>query len=262
MNISLIGKTALVCGGSQGIGYATAKVMATQGATCILLARNEAAMQSAIEDFDKQNGQQHHYFVADVMEQNTLKQIAKTINEKFKIDILINNSGGPAGGPILQAEPEAFLNTFQQHLIANHILAQIFIPGMQQRNYGRIIQIISTSVKAPILNLGVSNTIRAAVASWAKTLASEIGHTGITVNNILPGATLTDRLANLLEKQATQQNKELHEVEDEWRNAIPAKRFGQPEEIANVIAFLASPAASYVNGTSIPVDGGRTPNLN
>jgi 3-oxoacyl-[acyl-carrier protein] reductase len=262
MNLSLLNKTAVVCGGSQGIGFATAKELATLGATCILLARNETALQSAIDALDKSNNQQHHYYVVDVIDQIALKNVTTLINEKYKVEILINNSGGPAGGPIIDAAPEAFIQTFQQHLIANHLLAQAFIPVMQQQKYGRIIQVISTSVKAPLHGLGVSNTVRAAVASWAKTLANEIGHTGITINNVLPGATLTERLGTLIEKQAAAQGKQIHEVEEEWRTVIPAKRFGLPEEIANVIAFLASPAASYVNGVSLSVDGGRTPNLN
>lgn len=262
MNISLLGKTAVICGGSQGIGFATAKVLASLGANCILLARTEESLQSAILELDLSQNQQHHYYVVDMMDQENLKNVANDILKTTTVHILVNNSGGPSGGPIMDAEPQAFLNTFNQHLIASHILAKCFIPKMKEAGYGRLIQIISTSVKAPLHGLGVSNTIRAAVASWAKTLANEIGHTGITVNNVLPGATLTERLGTLIEKQATAQNKQIHEVEDEWRSVIPAKRFGLPEEIANVVGFLASPAASYVNGVSLPVDGGRTPNLN
>jgi 3-oxoacyl-[acyl-carrier protein] reductase len=262
MNINLLNKTAVMSGGSQGIGFATAKVLAELGANCILLARTEDVLISAAAELNLNQNQQHHYYTIDMLQHDNLRSVANDINQHHKVDILINNSGGPSGGPIIDATPEAFLNTFNQHLIANHILAQSFIPAMQKNKYGRIIQIISTSVKAPIHGLGVSNTIRAAVASWSKTLANEIGHTGITVNNVLPGATLTERLSSLIEKQAATQGKQIHEVEDEWRSIIPAKRFGLPEEIANVVAFLASPAASYVNGVSIQVDGGRTPNLN
>jgi 3-oxoacyl-[acyl-carrier protein] reductase len=261
MNISLINKTALINGGSAGIGFACAKVIADSGATCILFARNEKALQAAVEDLATPANQQHAYYIVDATDHEALRKTVAVIKEKYNVEILINNSGGPASGPIIEATPEAFLQTFQQHLITNHLLAQAFVPTMISQQYGRIIQIISTSVKAPLHGLGVSNTVRAAVASWAKTLANEIGHTGITVNNILPGATLTERLGSLIEKQALAQGKQIHEVEDEWKNNIPARRFGQPEEIANVVAFLASPAASYVNGTSIAVDGGRTPNL-
>jgi 3-oxoacyl-[acyl-carrier protein] reductase len=262
MNLELTNKTAVICGGSQGIGFATAQQLSLLGANCILLARHEESLQSAVLELDLAQNQQHHYYEVDMLDHANLKKVADDILLNHPVHILINNSGGPNGGPILEAPAEAFLQTFNQHLIASHILAQAFIPAMQKEHYGRIIQIISTSVKSPIIGLGVSNTIRASVASWAKTLASEIGHTGITVNNVLPGATVTERLSSIIEKQAAAQHKQIHEVEEEWRSSIPAKRFGQPEEIANVVAFLASPAASYVNGVSIQVDGGRTPNLN
>ncbi len=262
MQLSLLQKTAVICGASQGIGLATAQALALLGANCILLSRNEENLLQACASLDMEQGQQHHYYAVDVMDKENLQNVADDINAEHKVSILINNSGGPAGGPIIEAQADAFLNTFNQHLLTNHLLAQAFVPAMQQLGYGRIIQVISTSVKAPLHNLGVSNTIRAAVAGWAKSLSNEIGHTGITVNNVLPGATTTDRLSTLLQKQATTQNKTVEQVEQEWQSIIPAKRFGTPEEIANVVAFLASPAASYVNGVSIQVDGGRTPNLN
>jgi 3-oxoacyl-[acyl-carrier protein] reductase len=262
MQLSLLHKTAVIVGASQGIGLATAQALALIGANCILLARNENNLLQAAASLDMEQGQQHHYYAVDVLDKEDLQHVADDINANHKVSILINNSGGPAGGPIIDASADAFLNTFNQHLLTNHLLAQAFIPTMQAQGYGRIIQIISTSVKAPLHNLGVSNTIRAAVAGWAKSLANEIGTNGITVNNVLPGATNTERLTTLLEKQATAQNKSIAQVAQEWQSTIPAKRFGTPEEIANVVAFLASPAASYVNGVSIQVDGGRTPNLN
>src|SRR5690606_21533160 len=172
--------------------------------------------------------------------------------------ILVNNSGGPAAGPATEAKPEAFLQAFQQHLICNHILATLVIPGMKQAGFGRIINIISTSVKIPLKNLGVSNTIRGAVASWAKTMSNELGQFGITVNNVLPGATATGRLEAIINNKVAKTGMEQARVEEEMLAEIPAKRFGMPEEIAAMVAFLASPAAGYVNGTSIPVDGGRT----
>ncbi len=262
MNISLVNKVAVIGGGSQGIGFATAQLLAQQGATCILIARSQEPLIQAVAKLDASHNQSHAYYAVDVCNTEALQAVTNIINANYKVHILINNSGGPSGGPIVEATAAAFMSTFQQHLIASHILAQAFIPNMITEGYGRIIQVISTSVKAPLHGLGVSNTIRAAVASWAKTLANEIGHTGITVNNVLPGATLTSRLTTLLQKQATAQGKPLQQVEAEWQSVIPANRFGLPEEIASVITFLASPAASYVNGVSISVDGGRTPNLN
>lgn len=261
MNLSLLNRTAVINGGSRGIGFATAKELSLLGARCILLARTVDSLQSAIEDLDTTQGQRHAYYTVDASDIEALRQTAETIVQEYAVDILVNNSGGPAGGPLLDSKSDAFTNTFQQHIIAAHTLAQAFIPGMKERGYGRIIQVISTSVKTPLHNLGVSNTIRAAMAGWSKTLANEVAHWGITVNNILPGATLTERLSGLIEKQAATQGRSVHEVEDEWKSAIPVKRFGLPEEIASVAAFLATPAAAYVNGVSIAVDGGRTPTL-
>src|SRR5690606_16010200 len=142
--------------------------------------------------------------------------------------------------------------------IINQLLAQCVLPGMKKEGYGRIINIISTSVKIPLQTLGVSNTIRAAVAACAKTLSNEVGQYNITVNNILPGSTQTDRLDSLIAEREKKEDTSREMVEKEMTDKIPLKRFGTPEEIANVAAFLASPAASYVNGVSIPVDGGRT----
>ncbi len=258
MQLSLTGKRALISGSTQGIGFAIAKGLAELGASCILLARNENALQNAIQSLDKSQGQQHDFLVADFFD---YKSVAETVNNYVKtnnIHILINNSGGPAGGPITEANPDAFLQTFEQHLICNHLLAQAVVPGMKADNYGRIINIISTSVKIPLKGLGVSNTIRGAVASWAKTMANELGVFGITVNNVLPGATATGRLRSIIANKAAKLQTEDDAIAKEMMEEIPMKRFADPEEIAAMAVFLASPAASYVSGTSIPVDGGRT----
>ncbi|HNN32028.1 MAG TPA: SDR family oxidoreductase, partial [Chitinophagaceae bacterium] len=167
----------------------------------------------------------------------------------------------PNAGQITDATEQQFLDTFNRHLICNHILTKAVINGMKEAGFGRIINIISTSVKIPLPNLGVSNTIRGAVASWSKTMANELGQFNITVNNVLPGATATGRLKNIIENNASKKNITLEEIENEMQKEIPMKRFAQPEEIANAVAFLASPAASYINGVSIPVDGGRTGSL-
>ncbi len=262
MNIDLTNKTAVICGGSKGIGFATAQALASMGANCILIARNEKSLQQAAAYLDMEQGQQHYYYELDVLDHAAVKEVANDINLHHNVHILINNTGGPSGGPIIDADASQFIYTFNQHLIASHLFTQAFLPKMISENYGRIIQIISTSVKAPLVGLGVSNTIRASVASWAKTLANEIGHTGVTVNNVLPGATDTDRLRSLHQAQAEAQQKTIEQIQQEWLAVIPANRFGTPEEVANVVAFLASPAASYVNGVSIQVDGGRVPNLN
>ena len=258
MNLSLSGKRAIVGGSTQGIGLAIARELASQGASCTLLARNENSLKEAVASLDTNSGQQHEYLVADFHQSEQLKAIVEAYVKDHDVHILINNSGGPASGPITEAETTSFLAAFNQHLICNHILTQAVIPSMKRSGYGRIINVISTSVKIPLKNLGVSNTIRGAVASWAKTMANELGAFQITVNNVLPGATRTGRLSSLIEVMAQKQNTTTAQVETHMTEEIPMRRFADAEEIANVAAFLASPAASYVNGVSIPVDGGRT----
>lgn len=258
MNLSLSSKTALICGSTQGIGLATAIELAALGANCILLARNEAALTEAVKLLPANTNQQHTILVADFSKPTEVSSVIEKFMKDHSVHILINNTGGPAGGPIVDAKEEEFINTFNQHLICNHILTTAVVPFMKQSGYGRIINIISTSVKIPLKNLGVSNTIRGAVASWAKTMANELGQFNITVNNVLPGATNTTRLKNIIENNATKKATTISEIEKELQQEIPMKRFAEASEIAAVVAFLASPAASYVNGVSIPVDGGRT----
>ena len=258
MNLSLSGKRAVIGGSTQGIGFAIAKELALQGASCLLLARNEQSLKEAVAKLDTTAGQAHDYRVADYNQPEKLKEIITEYVKDNEVHILINNSGGPASGPITEAETTSFLNAFNQHLICNHILTQAVVPSMKRSGYGRIINVISTSVKIPLKNLGVSNTIRGAVASWAKTMANELGAFQITVNNVLPGATRTGRLSSLIDVMAQKQNSTVDHVEAHMTEEIPMRRFADAEEIANVAVFLASPAASYVNGVSIPVDGGRT----
>jgi 3-oxoacyl-[acyl-carrier protein] reductase len=258
MNLSLEGKYAVVCGSTQGIGLAIAEELALLGANCTLIARNEASLQAAIPKLDIALRQQHNYLVADFSQPEELKKIIAAHVAANPVHILINNTGGPPGGPITEASEEAFLNTFNQHLICNHILTKAVVPSMKKEGYGRIINIISTSVKIPLKNLGVSNTIRGAVASWAKTMANELGEFNITVNNVLPGFTTTARLTAIIDNVAKKGNTVVDMVEKNMKEEVPMKRFADASEIAAVAAFLASPAASYVNGVSIPVDGGRT----
>ena len=263
MNLSLKDHNALVCGSSQGIGKAAAMELARMGATVTLLARNEQKLQEVQKELPRPNQQKHSYIVADFSQPELVKvkveeHLSKT-SQPFHI--LVNNTGGPPGGPITESGVEAFLSAFHAHLINNHILATTVLDGMKKAGYGRIINVISTSVKAPLANLGVSNTIRGAVANWAKTMANEVGQFNITVNNVLPGATSTERLTSIIDNKATKQNISVEEASKSMQNAVPMKRFGKPEEIANAIAFLASPAAAYINGINLPVDGGRTASL-
>ena len=252
--------SALVCGGSKGIGLASAKKLASMGATVTLVSRNEIELQKATSDLPCPVGQSHRYIAIDTNDLDNLvskiKDTATQIGKPYLI--LINNSGGPAAGPIANAKIEEFESAFRQHLLVNHTIAMLLKEDMIQHQFGRIINIISTSVKQPLANLGVSNTIRAAVANWSKTLATELAPYGITVNNVLPGATATSRLSEIIQNKSKKLNVESDTVEKEMISEIPMKRFAQPEEIAAAVGFLASKSASYITGINIPVDGGRT----
>src|SRR5215831_14509167 len=258
MNLSLERKNAVICGSTQGIGLAIAEELALLGANCTLVARNEGSLKEVIKELDIAMRQQHNYLVVDFSKPDEVKNIIEQHVKDHTVHILINNTGGPPAGHVFDASEEDFLRAFNQHLICNHILTKAVVPSMKKEKYGRIINIISTSVKIPLKNLGVSNTIRGAVASWAKTMANELGQFNITVNNLLPGNITTQRLSSLIETTAKKGNVVMQVVEQNMKDEIPLKRFGAPSEIASLAAFLASPAGSYISGTSIPVDGGKT----
>lgn len=261
MITDLTGKRAIICGSTQGIGKAAAHELALLGASITLVARNEEMLKQVISELPADDTESHNYLVADFNDPESLKPGLNQLLTKHPIDILVNNTGGPPSGPVLEAETGDFTRAFASHLICNQILAQAVVPGMKAARWGRIINIISTSVKTPLRGLGVSNTIRGAVANWAKTLSFELAPFGITVNNVLPGMTRTGRLESLIASRAEKEDKTPHEVELEMLKEIPAGRFADAHEVAAAIAFLASPAASYINGVSIPVDGGKTPAL-
>lgn len=261
MNLDLTDKNALVCGSTAGIGKASAKQLAALGATVTLVARNEEKLRETLIELSPDQGQKHNYFIADFSNVDDVREKAALIAEQKTFHILVNNTGGPKGGPIFSADTEEFVKAFNQHLVCNQILVQALVPGMKKADYGRIINIISTSVKQPIDGLGVSNTIRGAVANWSKTLANELGPFGITVNNVLPGFTATDRLTDIVANAAKKFNKTEAEASEFMKSLVPARRFAQPGEVANAVAFLASEAASYINGINLPVDGGRTKSL-
>ena len=259
MNLSLRNKKAVVCGSTQGIGKAIAEELSRQGVNLTLIARDKQALENVVKKLDASLGQSHDYLCVDFSDDNFENKISDL--SSLNIDILINNTGGPASGPITDANPDDFLLAFKMHLLNNQLLIKKVIDNMKKNSFGRIINIISTSVKAPIPGLGVSNTIRAAVANWAKTLSLELGPYGITVNNVLPGFTSTNRLKSLIKKKSTILGKSISEVESEMKNTVPLKRFGDASEVANAVVFLSSPAASYINGINLPVDGGRTASL-
>lgn len=262
MNLDLANKTALVCGASQGLGLAVAKELAVCGASVILLARNEEKLQAAVKTLAASSAQAHSYIAADTANPADVREkVNAYITADKPIHILVNNTGGPPSGPMITTKAEDLETAFRSHLITSHTLVQLVFEGMKQAGYGRIINIVSTSVKQPINGLGISNTVRAAVANWAKTLANEIGMYGITVNNVLPGFTNTDRLGYLFGKQAESAGKTVEQITEQSISQIPARRLGEPEEFAAAVAFLCSPAAGYINGINLPVDGGRTGGL-
>lgn len=259
METSLEGRHALVSGGSRGIGRAAAEALATLGARVTLVARDPDVLAAACAALP---GDGHRFVQADAADPAALRRAVEAhLAAHGAATILVNNSGGPPGGPVHLAEPAAFEAAFRQHLLSAHQLVQATLPGMRAAGYGRIINVISTSVKEPIRDLGVSNTVRGAVANWAKTLAGELGRDGITVNNVLPGYTATQRLDYIFDTKAKKSSRPRAEIEAEAKASVPLGRFAEPAEVAAVIAFLATPAAAYVNGVSIPVDGGRTGSL-
>ncbi len=257
LDINLRGRRALVGGASKGIGKACATVLASMGANVTVMARSADVLQAVVDALPCSDGQRHTLITADVQRPDELcNLVSHHVDNHGGFDIVINNTAGPAAGRIVDSNTNQLMQTFADHVLVSHQLMLILRGYMVENEWGRIINIISTSVKSPLEGLGVSNTIRGAMASWSKTLATELAPFGVTVNNVLPGATATERLSAIIERKA--QGRSITEVEEEMLAEIPMKRFGRPEEIAAAVGFLASPAAGYITGTSIVVDGGRT----
>lgn len=261
MDLKLDGKNAVVCGSTQGIGKASAIELALLGADITLIARDEKKLKAVVKDLPTPLGQKHDYLVADFNFPESLQSGLEKHFSRETFHILVNNTGGPAPGNVLDAKGDEFIKAFSNHLLCNQVLVQALLPGMKKTGYGRIINIISTSVKVPLRGMGVSNTIRGAVASWAKTLSVEVAPYGITVNNVLPGASMTARLESLMKNRAKKSGKSVEDIKREMMAEIPAGRISDPSEVAAAVAFLASPAAGYINGINLPVDGGRTGTL-
>jgi 3-oxoacyl-[acyl-carrier protein] reductase len=262
MNLDLTNKTALVCGASQGLGLACATELALLGANVIVASRSDDKLRSVVKQLDTAKNQKHQFLVLDLAVPEAVKQaVQSSLIKGSPIHILVNNAGGPPSGPMIDTDSAEMEKAFRTHVISSHLLAQLVVPGMIKSGFGRIINIVSTSVKQPINGLGISNLVRAAVANWAKTLANEMAGFGITVNNVLPGYTNTDRLNYLFSKQASDQGLTKNDILERTIAAIPAKRVGEPSEFGAAVAFLCSPAAAYINGINLPVDGGRTGSL-
>ena len=255
-NNALDGKTALICGASRGIGAATAKIMAKAGANVILASRSEDQLIALLNELSALGEGHHQILVMDLEDTDNIATCIQPILDNGPIHILVNNAGGPPGGPLLNASVEELAQPFTRHLHAAHTLVKLLTPGMVMANYGRIIQIVSTSVREPIPNLGVSNTLRGAMASWAKSLSREL-HPSITINNVLPGFTDTERLGSLAQSIHDRTGQSIEAIHDGWMSQVPIERLIDPLEPASVIAFLASPAAGAIRGVSLPVDGGR-----
>lgn len=257
MDLSLRGRHALVCGASEGIGRAAAHELALLGADVTVLSRRAEALAGVVAALPRDDGQRHGFVAADVSAHDTFRAKIEALVAGKPVHVLVNNTGGPPGGPAHSADASAYLDAFQRHLLANQLLVQAVLPGMRIDRWGRIVNVVSTSVREPIPNLGVSNTVRGAVASWAKTLSRELAPLGITVNNVLPGYTETGRIAQILRDRATATGQSEDAIAEGMRKSVPAGRFAQPGEVAAAIAFLCSPAAAYINGVSLAVDGGR-----
>ena len=261
INLKMPGKNVLVCGSSAGIGKATAHVFAQMEANVILMARNQQKLQTVLASLTRVGNQKHHAIVADFFKPQEVEARIKAYLNDNPIHVLINNTGGPDTGPLLQKSSEDLLKFLNQHLICAHLLAQAIVPAMKTTGYGRIINIISNSAKQPLPNMGLSNTIRAAVANWAKTLSTELGTAGITVNNILPGTTDTKELDTIINDKANKQGKTRADIVQQMHALCPLRRFADPIEIAWAIGFIASPKATYINGINLVIDGGKTLSL-
>lgn len=257
MDLDLRGRHALVCGASEGIGRAAAQELALLGADVTVLARRAEVLREVASALPRDAGQRHGFVAADVSAHDDLRARIEALVAGKPVHILVNNTGGPPGGPAHAAPASAYQEAFERHLLANQLLVQAVLPGMRTDAWGRIVNVVSTSVREPIPNLGVSNTIRGAVAAWAKTLSRELAPQGITVNNVLPGYTETGRIAQILRDRASASGQSEEDVAAGMRKTVPVGRFAQPAEIAAAIAFLCTPAAAYINGVSLAVDGGR-----
>ncbi len=253
---ALAGKRALICGASGGIGAATARMMAKAGASVVVAARSVDKLDALVQELASLGPGPHAAMALDLEDLSAVGAAVEELLSDGPVHVLVNNAGGPPGGALIDAEVDEFIAPFQRHLHASHTLVKGLLPGMEAAGYGRILQIISTSVKEPIPNIGVSNTLRGAMASWAKTLSRELPPC-VTINNVLPGFTATDRLSSLANSIQARTGKSAEDVHRGWMDQVPIDRLIDPLETAASLTYLALPAAGAIRGVSLAVDGGR-----
>lgn len=262
MDLGLKDKVALVVAASRGLGKATALELAREGAQVVVTARGEVDLQAAAREIRRLTGGQVLAFRADVSVQQDVQALVSAAEAAYgRIDILVNNAGGPKSGQFTDVSDEDWLNAVNLNLMSAIRLTRLVLPGMRARRWGRIVNITSVSVKQPMPTLILSNAVRSGVVAMAKTLAGQVAAEGITVNNVCPGYTLTDRVRDLAAVNAKSQGASADEIIVQWEASIPARRLGKPEELAALIAFLVSERASYITGTTIQVDGGYVQSL-
>lgn len=256
MEISLVGKKAWVGGATAGIGKAIALQLAACGAEIVLVARNEEKLKTVLTELDSENQQEHTYLVVDYLDHEAYKQKVKAYFQQHTVDILVNNTQGPQGGNLFQKELQDYQEAFDLLFQTAVYTTNLALPSMEKQGFGRIINVSSMTVKEPQDNLVLSNTMRTALVSWAKSLSNAVAKDGITVNSVMTGFFDTDRLHQLTEAQAEKTGKSFEEIKQQRILAIPAKRLGKPEEYGYLVAFLASEYSAFLTGVSLPLDGG------
>lgn len=262
MNLGIKEKVALVTAGSKGIGKAIAMELVSEGCKVAICSRDKDNLINAVSEVKNKFGIEPFWCICDLNKIDDIENTVSNVTKNFgNIDILINNCGGPAAGVFLNLKEEQWYKAFDQVLMSAVRFSKLILRGMIQRNWGRIINITSTSVKAPIENLMLSNSLRSGIVGFAKTLSNEVASNNITVNNVAPGYTLTNRLYDLASITSKQKGISPEDVLKDMAVKIPIKRLAKPEEIASLVSFLASEKASYITGTTIQVDGGKIPNI-
>jgi len=257
MDLGIRGKVAIVTASSRGLGRAVAEELATEGVTLVLCARDKSSLEATAESIRQTRGASVTSIVADVSDPADIERVWECARGAFgRVDILVNNAGGPPAGPFESHPPSAWSDALKLNFESAVNMTRAVLPGMKERRWGRIINITSIAVKQPVDNLILSNSVRAAVTGFARTLANEVASYGVTVNNVMPGYTLTDRISDLASSNAAQRGVSADSIVATWETQIPAGRLGTPAEFAAMVTFLASERASYTTGASIPVDGG------